>query len=262
MNGRNLAKLAPTSIGVGIGALALILVVALTHAAPPRPRPVPRPRARPRARVRPARVLPRQRRPLVVRRHGARVVIDHRGRVVRKVPPPVVITTASDLRTVPAVDLSETTAYKVARISDGSMPVVSIGGQDTPVRLIGVEPAVGENGDDASKEAAAFFRNLVVGEYVYLEYDPALTHEDEDGRRVAYLYRAPDKMLINLELIRQGYALATTDYDYQHKDLFSFYEGKAATDGKGIWVSATTAEPAGATETKQTGETGETKASQ
>jgi len=255
MNARRLVKLAPTSLGVGIGALVLILVVALTQAAPPRPRPGPRPRVHPPARVRPARVLPRQRRPLVVRRHGPRVVIDHSGRIVRRVPPPVIINTASDLKTVPVVDVSESTAYKIARISTSNMPVVSIGGQDVPVRLIGVEPAVGENGDDVGKEAAAFFRNLVLGEYVYLEYDPALTQEDEDGHRVAYLYRAPDRMLINLELIRQGYALATADYDYEHKDLFSFYEGKAATDGKGVWASATTGETPGATRTEGTGET-------
>lgn len=253
MDGRKLTKL----VSVVMGALALILIVALTQAAPPRPHPRPRPGVHPRPSVRRPRVLVRQRHPLVVRRYGPRVVVDHRGKIIRKAPTPVVITAASDLKVVPVADLSQTTSHKIVRVSDSGMPMVNIGGQETPIRLIGVDPAVPENaGDDDSKKAAEFFRNLVVGEYVYLEYDAALSEKDEDGNRVGYLYRAPDKMLVNLELIRQGYALAATDYDYREKELFAFYESKAAIDGKGIWVSAAPAETPEATSTDET-ETGQ-----
>ncbi|MBE9547089.1 MAG: thermonuclease family protein, partial [Proteobacteria bacterium] len=67
---------------------------------------------------------------------------------------------------------------------------------------------------------------------------------DETGQAVAYLYRAPDGMLLNLEVIRQGYGLAADYYPYQHDKLFRFYQQKAQADGKGIWASVKTTVPA------------------
>lgn len=242
MDGRKLKTLA----AVLVGALAVILLVALSQAAPPgpHPRPHPRPVLRHGPVVRGPRAVLRHRHRPVVRRYAPRVIVGPAGTVVRRPPPPVVINTVSDLRTVPAVEVSESTAYKVAKISSDGLPVVSIDGKPTSVRLIGVDPATADNaGDAASKEAQAFLANLVAGEFVYLEYDASLAEADEDGNRVAYMYRAPDKMFVNLELVRRGYALAADDYDYEHKELFSFYESKAAGDSKGIWASDSSAKP-------------------
>ena len=51
------------------------------------------------------------------------------------------------------------------------------------------------------KEASAFTRNLLLGEPVYLRFDTDRT--DKYGRLLAYLYRAPDGLFVNLEIVRQ-----------------------------------------------------------
>ena len=53
------------------------------------------------------------------------------------------------------------------------------------------------------KEATAFTRNLLLGELVYLRFDGDRT--EKYGRLLAYLYRAPDGLFVNLEVVRQGY---------------------------------------------------------
>ncbi|MCD4699930.1 MAG: thermonuclease family protein, partial [Phycisphaerae bacterium] len=85
--------------------------------------------------------------------------------------------------------------------------------------------------------------NMLKGEFVSVEYDSTLAQEDETGLAVAYLYRAPDGMFLNLEIIRQGYGLAENDYPFQHDKLFGFYQQKAQADGKGLWASDKTTVP-------------------
>ena len=80
-----------------------------------------------------------------------------------------------------------------------------------------------------------FVRNPLLGELVYLEYDPQLAASDAEGIRVAYLHRAPDGLLVNLEIIRQGYGLAAEGYAFQHQDAFAAYQTRAQQIGKGIW---------------------------
>ena len=85
--------------------------------------------------------------------------------------------------------------------------------------------------------ARHFARNLLVDEFVYLDSDPGLAATDEEGRRVAYVHRAPDGLLANLELIRQGYGLAADGYAFEYQDSFASYQAKAQDDRKGIWAT-------------------------
>jgi len=232
-------------------AVGLLLLVALrtsfSQAAPPRRRPVRRPRRalRPRPpRRRPGpvvrrRVVLRRRHPLVVRRVGGKMVIEQAGKVVRTLPAPVVVKTVGALKPVPTVEVAEAPAYQVARVTDEQTAVLVIDGKETTVRLLGVDPALPAGaGADERERTRRFVHNLLAGEWVYLDYDANLEGKDEDGNPVAYLHRAPDGLMVNLELIRQGYALAAEGYDYEHQELFSFYEGKARADHKGMWSSA------------------------
>ena len=82
---------------------------------------------------------------------------------------------------------------------------------------------------------ARFLGNLLGGEYVHLKYDPSLAEKDEEGTVLAYLYRAPDGLFVNLEAIRQGFALAPRDYEFKHSKTFNYYEEKAQADLKGFW---------------------------
>ena len=56
-----------------------------------------------------------------------------------------------------------------------------------------------------------------------------------DGIRVAYVHRAPDGLLVNLEIIRQGYGLAAEGYTFDHQQAFAAYQTRAQQTGKGIW---------------------------
>jgi endonuclease YncB( thermonuclease family) len=175
---------------------------------------------------------------------GRRFVVPlyRRRVVVRRVRPSVVVRTVRDLAVVPAATIAESEeAYRVAGVDDDYAVRVVIDGQETAVRMLGVEPPLvaASEGESAALPDGVlqFVRNLLVDEFVYLGGDPNLADEDAEGKRVAYLYRAPDKLLVNLELIRQGYGLVPEGYSFAHQDAFTFYQQKAQADGKGIWAT-------------------------
>ena len=76
------------------------------------------------------------------------------------------------------------------------------------------------------------------GEEVYVEFEPDNT-VDKYGHKLFYLYRVPDGMFVNLEIIRQGYGHTDIAYLYpfQCMELFQSYEKKAQELGKGLWSS-------------------------
>ena len=86
--------------------------------------------------------------------------------------------------------------------------------------------------------SSRLLHNLLAGEFVHVKYDPTLANDGDDGKMPAYLYRAPDGLFVNLELIRQGCSLAVADQPFEHDELFGFYEAKAQGDGKGIWKAS------------------------
>ncbi|MCK4627146.1 MAG: thermonuclease family protein [Phycisphaerae bacterium] len=242
---------------IGIAALILGLAAIGTSLLPaqtPPPKPKPHPKAHKAARrhVRARKVarhkhnkrlrrIPR-RRQVLVRRVGTAVVVEQGGTVVQKVPV-ATIQSAETLQAVPVRNVAEVATYKVVKVSDDCSSVVVIkDGKKTSVRLIGVAAIPG--GSQTGTTGSKFVRNLLKGEFVSLEYDSTLAQEDETGQAVAYLYRAPDGMLLNLEVIRQGYGLAADYYPYQHDKLFRFYQQKAQADGKGVWASVKTTVPA------------------
>lgn len=247
-----------------LAALGLILATtAAALSAPPRRVPgprrvigpraraviVPAPGVRPRAVVKPGpnvrvRVAPRAAvvvpgyRPRPVIRAGGAVMIYRGRRIVRPATPPMVVSPA-ELAVVPAREFTQAPAYQVISVGDDYLLTLSIEGKPTPVRLLGVEPlllasAEGQPGA-VPAETLLFVRNLLAGELVYLEDDPALAASDSEGIRVAYLHRAPDGLLVNLEIIRQGYGLAAEGYAFQYRDAFTAYQTRAQQIGKGIW---------------------------
>ncbi|MCK5381442.1 MAG: thermonuclease family protein, partial [Candidatus Latescibacteria bacterium] len=89
------------------------------------------------------------------------------------------------------------------------------------------------------REASCFLKNLLLGEEVYIEQRGKADEFDRYGRLLAYLYRAPDGLFVNLEIVRQGYGHAYTRFPFQYMDLFRFYERKARECEKGLWASDT-----------------------
>ena len=81
-----------------------------------------------------------------------------------------------------------------------------------------------------------FTKNLLQGESVYLEYGQERT--GKFGRLLAYLYRAPDGLFVNLEIVRQGYGHVYTKYPFKYLELFREYGKKAAESGRGLWAAS------------------------
>ena len=139
----------------------------------------------------------------------------------------------------PVEDFSKDETYKVLEVTDGDTVKIQYQGKATKVRLIGVDTPetvhpnkpVGVYG----KEASAFTRNLLLGESVYLRFDTRKT--DNYGRLLAYLYRAPDGLFVNLEIVRQGYGHPYTQFAFKHLKLFQHYGNKAREINKGLYAA-------------------------
>ncbi len=145
--------------------------------------------------------------------------------------------------TIPALDTPDFSAVKacpVVRIIDGdTIKVQESYGTMTTVRLIGIDTPETKHPSKPvqyyGKEASAFTTNLLKGEKVYLVADPTQGETDKYGRRLAYVYRAPDGLFVNAEIIRQGYGHAYTKYPNQHMAAFRQLEKFARNAKKGLW---------------------------
>ena len=143
----------------------------------------------------------------------------------------------SDWMSYPVEDFSGDIAYPVLSIVDGDTVKINYQGKSTSVRLIGVDTPEtvhpSKPVEAYGKEASNFTRNLLLGESVYLRFDVEQT--DRYGRLLAYLYRAPDGLFVNLEIVRQGYGPVDTRFPFKHMELFRHYGAKARAAGKGLY---------------------------
>jgi len=245
--------------------LALLAGGVVALAARP-PRPVPRPATRPPAARPPAaRSLPPRLRPRPPKR-VVRVVPRAAPVVIYDTEPDETVAVVRDVSALPATTMvkdeaepSAPKAWPVVGLGEGLTVTVKVDGKETPVRLIGVAvPKVsGTDTDRATATARGFLRNLLSGEFVYLVADDGLDAKDEAGHRVAYLYRAPDEMFVNLELIRQGYAATAGEYGFQHAEAFHVYQRRARADDRGLWGLLAESPPAKPATEKVAGAGGE-----
>ena len=246
-------KLAVLSV---VTVIAGAIAITTLAAPPPRPRPVrPKPAPRP-ARLRPIAKPPRPVvpmrlppiKPIVVAARGETVVVVDKT-AEPAAPPHVPSATEAE----PPVDADKTlagsTAYKIVRLEDGGLTVVlNVDGQDTKVRMVGVAPLeieqdrpgadrgpAGRPSRGRPQMAELFLNNMLSGESAYVVYDSMVQEEDEDGNCAAYLYRAPDGLMVNMEVVRQGFAAVDSRYDFEEKDSFLHYQAKARELKKGLW---------------------------
>ncbi|MEO6121484.1 MAG: thermonuclease family protein [Acidimicrobiales bacterium] len=124
----------------------------------------------------------------------------------------------------------------VERVVDGDTIVVS-GGER--VRLIGVDTPeikdprrpVGCFGRQASDFTASL---LEQGGQVRLVGD--VEQRDRFDRLLAYVYRLPDGLFVNAELIRMGFALPLTIApNVAHSEEFVVLAREAREQGRGLW---------------------------
>jgi micrococcal nuclease len=118
----------------------------------------------------------------------------------------------------------------VAAIVDGDTITLTNG---RTVRYIGINTP--ERDQPYYEEAAALNRQLVAGKPVQLEFD--VETFDQYGRSLAYVWM--DGLMVNLEIVRQGYAnTLTIPPNVRYEKEFRQAEREAREAGRGLWVGA------------------------
>ena len=137
----------------------------------------------------------------------------------------------------------------VLRVSDGDTLVLENGEK---IRLIGVDTPelsnTSRNHDSArrnhldektvgdfAERAKNFTESLVTNHPVRLEYD--WQRKDKYGRTLAYVYREEDGLLVNAEIIRQGYGFPIVYFIFNRKDEFRKIGDQARRERRGMWAA-------------------------
>lgn len=113
----------------------------------------------------------------------------------------VIIPTVSEEETKPELH----GLYDVVRVVDGDTIIVNIDGEETKVRLIGVDTAESVHPDETKnteigKEASEWTSDLLTGQKIFLEYD--IDKEDDYGRTLAYVYLSDGETMVQEELLK------------------------------------------------------------
>jgi micrococcal nuclease len=141
----------------------------------------------------------------------------------------------------PAAALPAGLDTTVTRVVDGDTIVVAGGHR---IRLIGVDTP--ETKDPRrpvqcfGKEASGFLSSMLPrGSPVRLVGD--VEERDVYDRTLAYVYRLPDGLFVNAELLRQGFAnVLTVPPNVAHTDEFVALAREARTSGRGLWSACPT----------------------
>ncbi|HUR15708.1 MAG TPA: thermonuclease family protein [Candidatus Limnocylindrales bacterium] len=160
--------------------------------------------------------------------------------------PPVVATrhpVASASATVVASTFAPsgpTEEAEVVRVVDGDTIVVDLGGFEERVRYIGIDAPESVRPsfpvEEWGVEASAANADLVEGRTVVLERDVSDT--DRFGRLLRYVWLLNDGewLLVNLELVRLGYANAGSfPPDVKYNDEVRAAEREARDADRGLW---------------------------
>ncbi len=122
----------------------------------------------------------------------------------------------------PVNDFSPETAYPVKKIwGDQHYIQIDMNGTLKNVTLMGVRARDGDTDE--------FLKRLLLGEHIYLRFDSS------GSKSQVYLFRAPDGLFVNLEMLRQGYGIVWTNPTFAFLELFTQYESIAKIAEKGIW---------------------------
>ena len=127
----------------------------------------------------------------------------------------------------------------VVRVVDGDTLVVAVAGREERVRLIGIDTPESVKPNTPvqcfAKEATARTKALLPeGTGVRLERDAEL--RDRYERLLAYVYRQPDGLFVNLVLTREGFALPYTfPPNVAHADDFLAAASDARQAHHGLW---------------------------
>ena len=142
------------------------------------------------------------------------------------------------LPTIPAPDPASLIEGKVVRILDADTVLIRIQGTTKRYQLIGVDAPQYDPADRTPQhfaiESKRFIEQLLLFESVYIQFDP-VSDRDPAKRLSVYIFRAPEMTLVNLELVRQGYAKHDPRFGSLYLDSFEYYHNFAKQLSRGIW---------------------------
>jgi micrococcal nuclease len=134
----------------------------------------------------------------------------------------------------PKFDASTLRKVVIKRAVDGDTLLTE---DDERIRLIGIDTPETLHPNKPvqafGKEASAFTKKMANGKTMYLEFDHTPT--DKYGRTLAFAYFADGRML-NVEILRQGFAHAYKQYPHKYLDYFCGLERDAREQRAGLWA--------------------------
>ena len=145
--------------------------------------------------------------------------------------PPALLAAQTAVPALPKQDFSGNSSRKVLKISSFERVVVQIDGEEVAYRLLGV--AKGDGSKTRRESSDRFVANMLREEAVYITHAVSVAG-DGPGEQRAMLFRAPDGLCVNLEIVRQGYG-KVAEREFAHRDVFEHYERVARKAKKGLW---------------------------
>lgn len=131
-----------------------------------------------------------------------------------------------------ALDLSNMPAATILAVDHSDVLTVRQGSINMQVRLANL--SVPSDNPQAQQAARDFLRNLLAGEKVWMIQTTAAPNPQAVRW---YVYRWPDKLFVNLELVRQGYADMAPEPSGPAvtAKVLVYWRDQAKQSGKGIW---------------------------
>jgi micrococcal nuclease len=150
-----------------------------------------------------------------------------------------VLTADTALRPVGATEVA-----RVVRVVDGDTLIIDRGLGNERLRYIGMDTPEsvkpGSPVEFMGKEASAANAALVEGREIVLERDVSETDQYDRLLRYAWLRHGDAWLMVNLELVRRGFAqVATYPPDVRWTDELRAAERVARDAGEGLWGPAT-----------------------
>ena len=138
----------------------------------------------------------------------------------------------------PAGAASQPQPAQVLRVVDGDTIIARVAGRRERIRYIGIDTPESVKPDTPVQcfALAASRRNkrLIGGRKVTLRFD--VERRDRYGRLLAYVYRDPDGLFVNADLVRGGYAVPMTiPPNVRHSAEFARLAREARRAGRGLW---------------------------
>ncbi len=126
------------------------------------------------------------------------------------------------------------TLFKVISITDGDTIKVNIDGKTEIVRLLGIDSPELDKKECFSKEAKLEMSKFTKNKSVKLEKDSIQPDRDKHKRLLRYIY-LENGVLINEEMVKNGYAIANRKYKSDKLQKLISLENYAKTNKLGLW---------------------------